>query len=254
MKISEDTMHTVHQGILKKKLKRVVRRVVGEHHEMNHFVDLINLAKSDGVRRVLDVGCGYGRQLKLLEELDMHSVGVDINSDIVQANLNAGLRCMSPKKFFKGSELYDLIVMSHVIEHFVPKALLTFMESYLQRLRVDGYLLIVSPLMSNVFFDDFDHIRPYPPEAFDEIFVQKNLEVQFISKYRLELVKIRFRKRAIRIPNKTKQYWQKKRPNLLYLTTKLTGMLSKYSYGLIGHTDGWLGLYRNKGLRNEDKE
>jgi hypothetical protein len=105
--------------------------------------------------------------------------------------------------------------------------------------------------MSNVFFDDFDHVRPYPPEAFDEIFVQKNLAVQFVSKYRLELVKIRFRKRGIRIPSKTREYWRQKRPNLLYLTTKFTGMLSKYSYGFIGHTDGWLGLYRNKGLRNE---
>jgi len=233
----------------KKTLKKIVQRILGKHYEVEHFIDLAQVAQRDGCMRVLDVGCGYGEKIKLLQSLGFDVVGIDINPDTVHVNLETGYRCLSLQDFTRSSDLYDLIIMSHIIEHFAPKDLLEFMDSYLGYLKVGGYLLIATPLPSGVFFYDFDHIKPYPPEALDEIFVQNHPQIQFISKYQLELIDIKKRKRSFLIGRSV--YWRMKRPKLLEFAQDITGRLYRYSCGAIGQTDGWLGLYRNRGPRKK---
>jgi len=50
-------------------------------------------------RRVLDVGCGYGRLLALLQAAGLEPTGVDLNPEIVAANRKAGLSCISTDEF-----------------------------------------------------------------------------------------------------------------------------------------------------------
>ena len=56
---------------------------------------------------------------------------------------------------------YDVLVMSHIIEHFQYQDLIKFIESYLGCLKTGGLLLIATPVMNPSFYDDFDHVKPY---------------------------------------------------------------------------------------------
>ncbi len=85
---------------------------------------------SNEIHQVLDVGCGYGRVLKLLTRHHYDVIGVEINKQIVQINKKAGLKCMDPDEFSSSNKLYNAMIMFHVIEHFSPAALLEFMDFF----------------------------------------------------------------------------------------------------------------------------
>ena len=229
-------------------LRKLVRKVAGEHCEAWHFIELVRLAQRHGASRVLDVGCGYGEKLKLLQSLGFDVVGVDVNSDAVGQNLKSGFHCFKPDEFLGSSQMFDIVLMSHVIEHFAPSDLLEFMDAYLSHLKVSGHLLVVTPFVSPLFFYNFDHVKPYPPEALDEIFVQVRPQVKFVSRYRLELVGLRMRKRPFLY--QVSLHGRTKHPRVLRLARRGAVRLHRYSCGAIGRTDGWLGLYRNKGVRD----
>lgn len=63
------------------------------------------------------------------------------------------------------SESYDIVHCSHIIEHFKYPDVIKFVDEMLRITKCGGYLIIRSPLMWEHFYDDIDHIRPYPPEA-----------------------------------------------------------------------------------------
>jgi len=84
--------------------------------------------------RILDVGCGYGSKLKQLTELGYTNVkGVEINHAIVDAVKREGFAVVSADEFVldEQKEAYDLLLMSHIIEHFQYKDLIKFIENYL---------------------------------------------------------------------------------------------------------------------------
>src|SRR6266513_3193273 len=140
---------------------------------------LVAAACAASGRRVLDVGCGYGRLLALLQAAGLEPTGVDLNPEIVAANRKAGLSCISTDEFESSNDRYDVMLMAHVIEHFDPAGLLRFMDRYLDRLIPGGRLVIATPLMSDYFYDDFDHIRPYQPSGIQMVFGEGTPQVQY---------------------------------------------------------------------------
>ena len=231
-----------------------MRNFKNKFDEAENLLALIASLDLKADRLILDIGCGHGKYLKLLQENGLNGVGVDINASIVKTNLANGLSCMTPEEFDRSSDSYDLMIMSHVIEHFPPPELLHFIEHYLERLNTGGHLIIATPLMWPCFYADFDHIRPYPPEAIDWMFCLDNPQVQFCSKYRLERTGVRIRRQAILPSWGQKLYLEQNRPRLYKLQEKLFGFLFNITAGLIGMTTGWIGLYKYKGPRNESEQ
>src|SRR5664279_6302106 len=84
--------------------------------------------------RLLDVGCGYGRNLGTTKNLCGTCIGVDINPEIVRANKERGFECYTPEELPRDGLKFDVVLMSHVIEHFAPNDLLEFMDGYLDLL------------------------------------------------------------------------------------------------------------------------
>jgi cyclopropane fatty-acyl-phospholipid synthase-like methyltransferase len=200
----------------------------------------------DCTSKILDVGCGYGRILNVLTKEGHSPVGLEINSEIRKDVISRGFSCLSPQDFQRDTTIWDVVIMSHVIEHFDFMGLIEFMETYVARLRTDGYLIILTPLASRHFYDTCDHVRPYPPRAVTQIVGPRGAQVQRQLSGELLLEKLCFRRRSLHIANTLSL----QRPTFsagkvsVHLANMILRLLFLASFGLLGLRDGWIGLYR----------
>ncbi len=229
-------------------LKGVYHYILQYDPEADRLMGFIRslLANRDG--SVLDVGCGYGRYLKLLQNSGYDVLGVEENENIISDNHEHGLNCMSVKEFCQTDTKFDLILMSHIIEHFPPGSLKNFIDDYLDRLNVGGYLIIATPLMSQYFYDDFDHVKPYQPIGIMMVFGRDNAQVQYYSRNQLELKDIWFRKSFFRFSHVRSRYKGRGIAVRLYQVFHLLSASVLYlSRGRIGKVDGWIGVFEKVG-------
>lgn len=193
---------------------------------------------------ILDVGCGYGRTLRALQEAGLPAIGIDVNPDIVRRNVQDGLQCCLPEDFRLRKLTADVVVMSHVVEHFAPRELLAFMDEYLGYLRPEGFLVIATPLLSDRFFDDFDHIRPYQPLGFSMVFGPRGAQVQYRGKHQIELIDIWFRRSPLGVVFARGLYFRTWSSRWLQLINLTGALLFRLALGRIGRTTGWAGVFR----------
>jgi SAM-dependent methyltransferase len=202
--------------------------------------------------RILDVGCGTGRNLEVLKKLGFtHLRGVDVNEALVAANRARGWDCLTVSELERepaGAE-YDVLVMSQLIEHFEHTRLLQFIESYLERLRRGGALVVVTPLPNRVFYNDFDHVRPYLPMGLRLVFGGELAQVQFQAGSVLELEDLRFYRDQLRLQFYRGFYVRGANPLPVWVNRGLK-LLFFLSRGAIGMRMGWMGRYRYVGRRS----
>jgi SAM-dependent methyltransferase len=196
---------------------------------------------------VLDVGCGRGRILRELARLGHDALGVEVNPALVAQNRAAGLQCMEPAEWERDGRLCDVIIMAHIIEHFTPSDLLAFLDGYLARLKPGGHLLIATPLMNDQFYDDFDHVKPYQPVGFMMVFGGEDAQVQYYARSRLQMRDLWFRRSPLR-PSFRRGLYLRDGSRHFWWALQAGGVLAfRASGGLIGRTDGWIGVFRKVG-------
>lgn len=86
---------------------KIIRKVI------NKYIDVDS--------SILDVACGLGDKILLLQNSGYHDVlGIEINSDSILACKQKGLNVLSFEEFSntEKKEEYDVILLSHIIEHF----------------------------------------------------------------------------------------------------------------------------------------
>lgn len=221
--------------------KRFYRYVMTDAREMETVASFAAMA---GQGRVIDVGCGYGRYLSLLKNRGFDVTGVDVNPKLVAACRKSGIACFSPAEFAARDEAYDVMLMTHIVEHFSPSDLLSFVDGYLDRLRFGGYLVIATPLMSNNFYDDFDHVRPYQPLGLLMVFGNGTAQVQYYARNRLELRDIWFRRGPWRLNYSRLRFATDRCRHVMQAIDLACALLFRLSFGLLGRTDGWVGLFK----------
>lgn len=197
-----------------------------------------------GRSEVLDYGCGRGRMAVVAVRAGHHVVGVDASPHMRAESARAGLQSLSPDEFTASSSTHDIIILSHIIEHFAPGDLHRFLVGLFDRMKPNGYVIVATPLLSPWFHDDFDHVRPYHPKGLLMAFSGgRSEQLQYASPYRLELEDIRFRRAPFQISFARRLYtsrglrWPRPANRLLRAAFLLSGHL-------IGRTDGWMGLFR----------
>jgi len=217
-----------------------------ERDNLLRFVRSLDLSDEQSI---LDVGCGYGQKMQWLTEAGFNVTGVDINLHLVEAVQRTGLECMTVAELKTRRDRFDVLLMSHIIEHFAPHDLLHFLDEHLDRLKIGGHLIIATPMMWPRFFNDFDHVRPYHPGSILSVFGSDATQVQFHARNRLELVDLGLR----RIPwcqgSIFEEYAACRRTIVgKWMTTaarKACRVIYRLSGGRIfGRTNGWIGLFR----------
>ena len=231
-------------------IKNFIRELQVYRDEEKKILDFV--AHASGSRKnsadlILDVGCGFGRNLKLLKDAGFNVLGVEVNPVTVAANRAAGLPCCTPdeldRELQKRGQKVSGLLFSHVIEHFAPEPLLAFMNAYLEKLATGGWVVIATPLMSKTFFDDFDHVRPYPPESLELVFCGgDSKQMQYGSKHRLVLQDLWFRK----VPWRWKfvaSHYTKRGLRLAAWVNLLCVLIFRLSGSRLGRKDAWVGRY-----------
>lgn len=207
------------------------------------------LAPLDRNSRVLEVGCGFGRKLALLKRLGFqHAEGVEVNPLAVAEAKKSGLTVFTPDEFatMRTGQAYDVLLLSHVVEHFSPHALLDFLNQHLKVLRPGGHLVVITPLAGDDFWLDFDHVRPYPPQGFKDFFGKADEQVSAPSPHSLKLRNIYFRRSPWRV--RLRRSLVLKTPGAVWWRglNALLAFLFWASGGVLGRTSGWMGVFEKR--------
>jgi 2-polyprenyl-3-methyl-5-hydroxy-6-metoxy-1,4-benzoquinol methylase len=109
--------------------------------------------------RVLDVGCGIGRNM---QHLDGNGVGVDINPHSVEVARRSGLTAHTAAEFAGSSDAvpgsYDTLLFVHVLEHMEPDQATDLLGTYLPYMRSGGRVVIIVPQEAG-FRSDATHVH-----------------------------------------------------------------------------------------------
>jgi SAM-dependent methyltransferase len=109
--------------------------------------------------RVLDVGCGIGRNLA---HLDGNGVGVDHNADSVTVARQRGFTAYTTEEFPRSGharpDAFDSLLLSHLAEHVSRPVLLDIVGGYLPYLRDAGRVVFVCP-QERGWATDATHVR-----------------------------------------------------------------------------------------------
>lgn len=218
-----------------------------EEKQLLTFIRRLILTKD---MQILDVGCGYGRNMRLLWNQTAAQIdGVDVNPHIVEENRKKGLSCRTVEEFMsdmskQGSPCYDCMIFSHIIEHFLPEDLKRFLDDYLRFLKPGGYIIIATPLLWDGFYWDFDHIKMYHPIGINMVFGEKTAQVQYYGETHLRLLDIWFRRDAYHVHYHRGLYVKSVGSKWWVLVNLFYKFLFWISLGWIGITNGWMGLYQ----------
>lgn len=223
-------------------------RFLADRGEERAILRFLRGAGADQHWRILDVGCGFGRNLRMLRDHGFFPSGVEISESTAAEIRKAGFPCYRPDDSALDETPWDAVLMSHIIEHFEPTALLRMMNVYLARLHTGGVLIIASPLPTLQFYDNFDHVKPYTPAAIEEVFGLRGRQVQYQSPYELTVDRLWLRRRAYDIRYRSALMRREASTSKLFLGGANIALrfLHCISFGLVGRTDGWVGMFRRK--------
>ena len=143
-----------------------------------------------GCKRVLDLGCGVGIFLSLLQEENVSAIGVERNPEIANYGRGMGLDIITADalKFLEQSEeRFDGIYCSHFVEH-LPIELVQQLLTNLARVVSDnGVVVLAFPDPESIrsqllgFWRDPEHVRFYHPELILSLAQAVGLDAEWTS-------------------------------------------------------------------------
>jgi SAM-dependent methyltransferase len=195
--------------------------------------------------RVLDFGCGRGRYLDIFVKAGFEVVGVDVNVEYLRELKTRGLVVRTAEEEWALNESYDIILLSHLVEHVSPGDLFELIPRLCTKLNDEGRIILVTPILGERFYYDFSHVRPFYPQSIRHAFGQTSAPLSFGAKSCIELIDIYFFKDPLRTRKLRSFYVGSglKKVCVNALNT-IFDILWRASFGHIGISSSWLGVYR----------
>lgn len=147
-----------------------------------------------GATDVLDIGCGRGEFLTLLQEAGILAGGIDVNEEMVAACRSRGLQVdrADAVSYLQGlpDESLGGLFAAQVVEHLEPMQLAALLKDAARVLRPGARLVLetINPTCWVAFFEsylkDLTHARPLHPETLKYLVVAngfRDVEVRFRS-------------------------------------------------------------------------
>lgn len=155
-------------------------------------------------RPVLDIGCGRGELLELLQDERLEATGIDINEVNVDACSTRNLRVAQADALSHLSSLRDnslgAVTGLHIIEHLPFETLVRLLDEVVRVLRPGGVAAFESPNPENLlvgacrFYYDPTHRNPLPPAV-----AQFMLEARGFV--RVEVIRLEALRQTDRLPD-----------------------------------------------------
>ena len=163
------------------------------------------VAYFEGKQNVVDLGCGRGEFLELLEQNNIPAIGVDLyeefidycklkDLDVVQDDAVSYITNLK-------EESIDGLFASQLAEHLETSQLVTLCNKAYEKLKQDSYFILETPnptslsIYTNGFYMDPSHIKPVHPKTLQYFLQQagfKNIEIIYTEQskvdYRLPLL------------------------------------------------------------------
>ncbi len=152
--------------------------------------------QATGNAAVLDVGCGRGEWLELLQQQGITASGLDLNSVMIQECHERGLTAQEKEvtAYLRTLPANSLAAITgfHLIEHLPFKVLLCLLDESLRVLKPGGMVIFETPNPENLmvgaylFYTDPSHVNPLVPETTKFLIEQRgfeNVQIKRLHKY-----------------------------------------------------------------------
>lgn len=159
------------QRLEKTAARRGLRRIIDPQAPYRWNIRRLNLG------RVLDVGCGVGRNLA---HLDGNGVGIDHNPTAVSLARQRGIEAYTPMEFATSPAArpasFDTLLCSHVLEHMTPPEAARLLSDHLPFIRDHGRVVLICPQQRGQASDD-THVTYFDPPRLHALVKSIDLEV-----------------------------------------------------------------------------
>lgn len=139
---------------------------------------------------VIDLGCGRGIFLQILKEHKLDGIGVDNSNLAFEYLRNRGFKIYQDdalkflKNFVKERKTSSGIFCSHFIEHLPPEDAKELLQLCFDALEPGGILIVITPnpkdlrVMTDIFWLDQTHVRPYPLDLLKVMFTRTGFKIK----------------------------------------------------------------------------